>query len=295
MPTSRQLTSRIGDADNGSTSSEADISRISRSRAGSSSSRGEEGKCGAYTIRSPPTATPIAAPSRQTGPTATPTSPKSALRVSLGSRAREISLGEMTLTRIPAPHSWRERSQPATKPSNARVEEKGARPFGPVSTAVTEGWRTRPWPFTPRTELQPATKPAKARVEEEKGARPFGPVSITATEGWRTRPSPFTLRAEQVISFGGLVAKETFGMTNDEESVEKALMASSLVGVTSEDSANSNLATLMPPAESLPGEVREPLSGEHQRLCQGEHQRLCEGEHQCLCQGEHQRLCQGEH
>ena len=201
----------------------------------------------------------------------------------------------MTLTRIPAPHSWRERSQPATKPSNARVEEKGARPFGLVSTAVTEGWRTRPWPFTPRTELQPATKPAKARVEEEKGARPFGPVSITATGGWRTRPWPFTLRAEQVISFGGLVAKETFGMTNDEESVEKALMASSLVAVTSEDSANSNLATLMTPAESLPGEVRELLSGEHQRLCQGEHQRLCEGEHQCLCQGEHQRLCQGEH
>ena len=37
-----------------------------------------------------------------------------------------------------------------TKPAKARVEEKGARPFGPVSTAVTEGWRTRPWPFTPR-------------------------------------------------------------------------------------------------------------------------------------------------
>ena len=38
-------------------------------------------------------------------------------------------------------------------------------------------------------------------------------------------------------------------------------MASSSVAVTSEDSASSNLATLMAPAESLPGEVREPLSG----------------------------------
>ena len=38
-------------------------------------------------------------------------------------------------------------------------------------------------------------------------------------------------------------------------------MASSPVAVTSEDSVNSNLATLMAPAEPLPGEVREPLSG----------------------------------
>ena len=38
-------------------------------------------------------------------------------------------------------------------------------------------------------------------------------------------------------------------------------MASSSVAVTSEDSANSNLAILMAPADSLPGEVREPLSG----------------------------------
>ena len=50
-------------------------------------------------------------------------------------------------------------------------------------------------------------------------------------------------------------------MANDEEPVEKALMASSSVAVTSEDSASSNLATLMAPTESLPGEVREPLSG----------------------------------
>ena len=50
-------------------------------------------------------------------------------------------------------------------------------------------------------------------------------------------------------------------MANDEEPVEKALMASSSLAVIFEDSANSNLVTLMAPAESLPGEVREPLSG----------------------------------
>ena len=38
-------------------------------------------------------------------------------------------------------------------------------------------------------------------------------------------------------------------------------MASSSVAVTSKNSANSNLATLMVPAGSLQGEIREPLSG----------------------------------
>ena len=103
------------------------------------------------------------------------------------------------------------------------------------------------------------TKPAKARVEEEE-PRPFGPVSTAATEGWRTRPWPFTLRAEQAISFEGPVAEESFEMANDEDPVEKALMASSSVAVTSKDSANLNHATLMAPAKYLPGEVREPLS-----------------------------------
>ena len=42
--------------------------------------------------------------------------------------------------------------QPAAKPTKARVEEKGARPSDPVSTAATGGWRTCPWPFTPRAE-----------------------------------------------------------------------------------------------------------------------------------------------
>ena len=139
-------------------------------------------------------------------------------------------------------------------------EEKGDWPFGPVLTAATQGWRTRPWPFTPRAEPQPVTKPAKARVEE-KGVRPFDPVSTAATEGWRTRPWSFNPRAKQAISFGGPVAEETFGFVNDDKAVKKALMASSSVAVTLEDSANSNLATLTVPAESLPGELREPMSG----------------------------------
>ena len=50
-------------------------------------------------------------------------------------------------------------------------------------------------------------------------------------------------------------------MTTNEEPVEKTLMASSSVAVTSKDSANRTLATLMAPAGSLPGEVWEPLSG----------------------------------
>ena len=50
-------------------------------------------------------------------------------------------------------------------------------------------------------------------------------------------------------------------MANDEEPVEKAVRTSSSVAITSENSVNSNLATLMAPAEPLAGEVREPLLG----------------------------------
>ena len=167
----------------------------------------------------------------------------------------------------PSTFTPRAEPQPATKPTKAQVEEeKGAQPFGPVSTAATDGCRTRLWPFTSRAEPQPATKPAKARLEEEKGARPFGSFSTTATEARRPRPWPFTPRAEKAISFGEPVAGETsnlcytFGMANDEEPVEKALMTSSSVFVTSEDSMNSTLNTLMAPAEPFPDEVRESLS-----------------------------------
>ena len=50
-------------------------------------------------------------------------------------------------------------------------------------------------------------------------------------------------------------------MANDEEPVKKAVMNSSSVAITSEDSVNSNLATLMAPAEPLAGDIREPLLG----------------------------------
>ena len=62
-PTSRQPITRIGDADNNTASSEADINRTSQSRV-DSSSRGEGGKCGAHITRPLPTTTPIAAPRR---------------------------------------------------------------------------------------------------------------------------------------------------------------------------------------------------------------------------------------
>ena len=151
-PTLRQSISRISDADNGSTSSEANISRISLSRGGSGS-RGEGGKCGAHTTRPPPTVTPIAAPGQQTGLMVTPILPKSVFRVFMGSAARGIFLREKTLT-SPASHSRRERfSLQSSPPKPDRVEEKtGFRSFGPAPTVVTEGLRTRPWPFTLRAE-----------------------------------------------------------------------------------------------------------------------------------------------
>ena len=99
-------------------------------------------------------------------------------------------------------------------------------------------------------EVQPAIKPAKARVEEEKGGRPFDPVPTSVTNGRRTRPWPFTPRAEPTISFVGPVAEEksnhcyTFKTANDEEPVERALLASLSTAIISENSVNSNLVTL---------------------------------------------------
>ena len=114
-------------------------------------------------------------------------------------------------------------------------------------------------------EVQPATEPTKAR--EGEGGPVIRPSFDSSTKGWRTRPWPFTPRPEQAISFGEPVADKksslcyTFRMANDEEPVEKAFMASSSVAITSEDSVNSNFATLMAPVEPLTGEVREPLLG----------------------------------
>ena len=95
VPTLRQSVSRTSDADNDSTSSEADISRINRS-GGGSSSRGEGGKYVDHTTRTPPTATPIAAPGQQTCSATPPTLLKSVLQVFLGSAAREILPCEAT-------------------------------------------------------------------------------------------------------------------------------------------------------------------------------------------------------
>ena len=126
-PTSRQTASRINDADNGSTSSEVDISHISQSRGGSTS-RGEWGKCGSHTIRRPVTATPIATPGRKTDSAATPSSPKSVLRVFMGSEARGISLCKITPTRNPAPPSRQEGF--SLRPSLPKPEWKSRREPG---------------------------------------------------------------------------------------------------------------------------------------------------------------------
>ena len=88
-------------------------------------------------------------------------------------------------------------------------------------------------------EVQHTAKPAKAQVEEEKGARPYGPAPTVAMEGWSTRPWSFTPCAEPAISFGGPVVEENsnllymFGMADDKESVEKALMTLSSGAITS--------------------------------------------------------------
>ena len=92
--------------------------------------------------------------------------------------------------------------------------------------------------------------PAKARVEEE-GGRPFDPAPIASTESWKTRRYLFRPRTEPTNSFGGPLAEKksnlcyTLGMANDEESVETAIRASSSVVITSSDSVNSNLVTLI--------------------------------------------------
>ena len=105
-------------------------------------------------------------------------------------------------------------------------------------------------PFS-MSEVQPATNPAEAQVEEEKRARPFVPAPTEATERRSTRPWPCTLRPEPAISLEGpgdeakLNLCYMFGTVNAEGPVEKARMASSLVAIISEDSLNSNLATLM--------------------------------------------------
>ena len=166
--------------------------------------------------------------------------------------------------------------QPAGKPAKGRVEEKkGTRPFGPVQTAATEGWKTRSRSFTPRVDPQPVTKPAKARVEK-KGARPFGPVSTEATEGWRTHPWPCTPRAAQAISIGGPVAEATFGMANDEEPVRKLSWLRRRSPLHPRTAPTVTLPPVWHQRNLFPVRYGNLYQGKHQRLCQGAHQRRVE-------------------
>ena len=100
----------------------------------------------------------------------------------------------------------------------------------------------------------------------EKALMASSSVAVTSEDSTNSYLATLMALAE---SFPGEVREPLSGgastlsgvRANDEEPVQKALMASSSVAVTSEDSANSSLAILMASADSLPGEVREPLSG----------------------------------
>ena len=91
------------------------------------------------------------------------------------------------------------------------MEQKGARTFGLVLTAATEGWRTCHWLYTLRAE---STISSGGPVAEEKPNLCY-----------------------------------TFGEANDAEPVEMAPMASSLVAVLPENSVISNLVTFMADSE----------------------------------------------
>ena len=70
--------------------------------------------------------------------------------------------------------------QPATKPAQARVEEDNeARPFGPVFTAGTEGWRIRHL----RRVLSPNLRPRGSTIGEG------GDTTISSGEVTKTAPS----------------------------------------------------------------------------------------------------------
>ena len=126
-PTSRQSMNRISDVDKAAQAARRPSATAAEAGGGGNSSREEGGKWDAHTIRPPPTATPIAVPGRQKGPTATSTLSKSVLQAFLGSAARGISLCETTPTRSPPSHSRRERS--SLKPSPSKPK-----------------WRRRRWP-----------------------------------------------------------------------------------------------------------------------------------------------------
>ena len=170
-----------------------------------------------------------------------------------------------------------------TKLAKAREEEKGARAFGPVSTAATEGRRTRPWPFTPRAGQAisiggPVAEETFGMANDEepvkKALMASSSVVVTSKDSTNSNfatlmapaeyfpgevREPFPRGASTPLSGSASTPSEV--RANDEEPVEKVLMASSSVAVTFEDSTDSSLTIFMAPVDSLPGEVREPLSG----------------------------------
>ena len=121
-----------------------------------------------------------------------------------------------------------------------------------MTTPETESPYPLPQPFK-----DSAIKPAKAHVDDEKRARLFSPDPTAATEGWSDRSWTFTPRAEPAISFGGRVAEEIsnlcymFGVADDEESIEKALIVSSSAAIASQDSVHCSLVTIMVDSRAL--------------------------------------------
>ena len=74
---------------------------------------------------------------------------------------------------------------------------------------------------------------------EGKGGPPFGPAPTAVMEGWNTHSWLFTPHAESAIYYEGPAAEKKlnlcymFGMADDDELVEKALMALSWAAITS--------------------------------------------------------------
>ena len=131
--------------------------------------------------------------------------------------------------------------QPTAKPAKARVEEeKRARPFGSVQTAATEGWRTRPWPFTPRAEQ--ATSFGRPVAEESSGWRTTR--SLLRKLSWLRRRSSLHPRTAPTVTSPPLWHQRNLCQVR-----------------------YGNLCQ---------GEHQRLCQGEHQRLCKGEHQRRVE-------------------
>ena len=127
----RQSISRISDADKGSTSSEADISRISRSRGGSSS-REEGGKCGAHAKSHHPQRRRLPRQAGKQAQRQRPLRPSPSSECSSDLKLARSSCASDSDEKPCISFSARE-VQLATKPAKARVEGPTIRP-GPDSS-----------------------------------------------------------------------------------------------------------------------------------------------------------------